>query len=131
VDDAEASEHRVLAIFDLLGELAAEPTFRGCAFVNASAEGPRAETKARKIGAESRAWLHALFVQLAREWGASDPAHLGRRLAMLYDGATVVASMERDPSAAREARAMAEVLLDADPRVASPKPRRRALAAAK
>src|SRR5262245_25685813 len=41
-DDPRA---RILGIFDLLGEQVAAPTYRGCAFVNASAEGPRSETK--------------------------------------------------------------------------------------
>src|SRR6516225_2910212 len=36
---------RVLAVFDVLGDAAAEPGYRGCAFVNASAEGARGETK--------------------------------------------------------------------------------------
>src|SRR5580704_8466502 len=32
---------KILAVYALLAELAEQPTFRGCAFVNASAEGPR------------------------------------------------------------------------------------------
>jgi AcrR family transcriptional regulator len=104
---------RILAIFDLLGELVATPTYRGCAFINASAEGPRGETKVTQVCADSRAWLRGLFTELARDLGAADPAELGRQLVLLYDGATVAASMDRDPAAAAEARAMAAALLDA------------------
>jgi AcrR family transcriptional regulator len=104
---------RILAIFDLLGELVATPTYRGCAFINASAEGPRGETKVTQVCADSRAWVRGLFTELARDFGAADPAELGRRLVLLYDGATVAASMDRDPAAAAEARAMAAALLDA------------------
>jgi AcrR family transcriptional regulator len=104
---------RVLSIFDLLGELAAESTFRGCAFVNASAEGPRGETKVTRACADSRGWLRNLFTELARDLGATDPEDLGRQLVLLYDGATVGAAMDRDPGAAAEARAMAATLLDA------------------
>ena len=104
---------RILAIFDLLGELAALPTFRGCAFVNASAEGPRGETKVAEVCTDTRAWTRGLFTDLARDAGAADPEELGRRLVLLYDGATVGAAMDRNPATAAEARAMAELLLDA------------------
>ena len=61
---------RILAVFDLLAERAAEPTFRGCAFVNASAEGPRGENKVTRVCAASRAWLRGLLTELARDVGA-------------------------------------------------------------
>jgi AcrR family transcriptional regulator len=109
----EDPRDRILSIFDLLGEIVSEPTFRGCAFVNASAEGPRGETKVAQVAAASRAWVRGLFSELARDAGAPDPQHLGRQLALLYDGATVTASMDRDPRAAADARAMAAALLDA------------------
>jgi AcrR family transcriptional regulator len=105
---------RILSIFELMGELAAEPTFRGCAFYNASAEGPRKETKTSRIGTDHRTWTRELFTELARDAGAADPARLARRLVVLYDGAMVGASMDRDPSAPAVAREMAEVLLDAE-----------------
>jgi hypothetical protein len=116
---------RILEIFALLAELASAPSFRGCAFVNASAEGPRADGKVADVCTESRAWLRGLFIDLARDHGARDPEQLGRQLALLYDGATIAASMDRDPSAAREAREMAQALLDAQPVCAKPAPRRR------
>jgi hypothetical protein len=116
---------RILEIFAMLAELASAPSFRGCAFVNASAEGPRADGKVADVCTESRAWLRGLFIDLARDHGARDPEQLGRQLALLYDGATIAASMDRDPSAAREAREMAQALLDAQPVCAKPAPRRR------
>jgi AcrR family transcriptional regulator len=102
---------RILAIYDLMGELFAEPGFRGCAFLNASAEAPG--SKIRKACRDSRAWTRALFTDLAREAGAADPEGLARQLVLLYDGATVAAQMERDPTAAAVARRMAAALLDA------------------
>jgi AcrR family transcriptional regulator len=117
----EGPRDRVLAVFDLLREIASEPRFRGCAFVNASAEGPRTEGRARKVCLDARSWTRRLFVDLARECGAHDPERLGRSLALLYDGALVGASMEGDPAVVGEARAVAEVLLDAQ----APGPRRR------
>lgn len=113
---------RILAIFDSLGEQAALPTYRGCAFINASAEGPRGETKVTRTCADSRGWLRNLFTELTRDLGAADPEHLGRQLVLLYDGAIVGSSMDRDPGAAAEARAMATMLLDAHGAAGSQKP---------
>jgi AcrR family transcriptional regulator len=104
---------RVLAVFDIVDELAAEPTFRGCAFMNASAEGPRRESKATRVCAASRAFTLSLFTDLAREAGAADPERLARQLVVLYDGGMVGAAMDRDRGAVRAARDVAEVLLDA------------------
>jgi AcrR family transcriptional regulator len=117
---------RILAVFDLLGELAAEPEFRGCAFVNASAEGPRGESKATRVCADTRAWTRALFIELARDAGAADPERLAGELVLLYDGVSVGASMDRDPGRARLARELAETLLDA--RASGGKRKRRAAA---
>lgn len=110
---------KILAVYDQLAERAAEPSFRGCAFVNASAEGPPGETRVRRVCRGSREWLRGLFTDLACELGAAEPAALGRQLILLYEGAMLGASMERDPGPAHEARRMAESLLDA------PKPRSR------
>jgi AcrR family transcriptional regulator len=109
-DDPRA---RVLGVFALMAEIAGEPTYRGCAFVNASAEGPRGESKIRQVCNDQRAWVRALFTNLARDLGASDASRVGRQLGVLYDGAMIGTSMDRDPSIANEAMAMAVDLLDA------------------
>ena len=109
-DDARA---RILALYEYLGERTADPAYRGCAFINATAEGPRENTKVSQVCNDSRGWLRGLFIELARDAGARDPELLGRQLVMLYDGAAVAASMERDLGAAARARAMASDLLDA------------------
>ena len=103
---------RILALFEFVCELVVEPGFRGCAFANASAEGPSEESRVNQVCIDSRAWTRMLLVDLARETGAEDPDRLGRQLALLYDGAMVAASADRDPTAAREALAAAELLLD-------------------
>jgi AcrR family transcriptional regulator len=123
----EGARDRILAVFDLLREIASEPSFRGCAFVNASAEGPRTEARARQVCLDARSWTRGLFVDLARELGARDAERLGRSIALLYDGALVGASMEGDPAVVSEARAAAEVLLDAQ--APAPRPRSRDVAA--
>jgi AcrR family transcriptional regulator len=103
---------RLLGIFDMLGESFAEPGFRGCAFVNASAEA-RPGSPIEEVSDESRAWVRSLLVELGQAAGAADPERLARQLALLYDGATVSARMDRDPGAAEAARAAAVTLVDA------------------
>ena len=103
---------RLLGIFDVLGESIAEAGFRGCPFVNASAEA-RPGSAIEEVSDESRAWTRSLLVELGRAAGAADPERLARQLALLYDGATVSARMDRDPGAAAAARATAVTLVDA------------------
>jgi AcrR family transcriptional regulator len=117
----DAPRDRILAVFDQLVERVADPGFRGCAFVNASAEGPPGDSKVRRVGRGSRAWLRGVFTELAQELGAGEPEALGRQLILLYDGGMLGSSMDRDADIAREARTMAEALLDAH----KPGPRRK------
>jgi AcrR family transcriptional regulator len=102
---------RLLGVFEAQGELFAEPGFRGCAFVSASAESP-GEAVSRAAD-DYRGWVRGLLTGLAREAGAAEPEKLGRQLHMIYDGASLSARMDRDPSSAVTARAAAETLLDA------------------
>ena len=110
--DCETPRERLLAVYDVLGELFAEPGYRGCAFMNASAEA-RPGSAAEAVSRESRAWTRELFRDLAREAGADDPARLAEQLVLLYDGATVSARMDRNAGAAAAARAVAATLIDA------------------
>jgi AcrR family transcriptional regulator len=103
---------KLLGVFDVMGELFAERSFRGCAFMRANAEVHGSEgVKAVLDG--SRAWTLDLFTQLAKDAGASHPKKLARQLVILYDGALVSAQMDRDPGAASAARTMAAALVDA------------------
>jgi AcrR family transcriptional regulator len=111
----ETPRERLLGVFDGLASLAAEPTFRGCAFVNASAESlPGGAVEV--VSDESRAWTRALFTELAQAAGVADAAGLAAQLVLLYDGAIVGARMDRTAATAVSARAIAATLLDAAPR---------------
>lgn len=103
---------RLLAVFDAQGELFAEPVFRGCAFVAASAEAPEGGA-IRGAAEEYRAEIRRLLTELAQRAGASDPAVLGRQLQLLFDGGGISAQMDGDPRSAAAAKAAAEALLDA------------------
>jgi AcrR family transcriptional regulator len=101
---------RLLAVFDAQGELFAQPNFRGCAFVSASAEAPPGGL-VEQAADDYREEIRALFTRLAEDAGAPDPATLGHQLHLIYDGAGISARMDRDPAAAIGARAAAAALL--------------------
>lgn len=103
---------KLLGVFDIMGELAAERGFRGCAFMRANAE-VRDSQGVKAVIDDSRAWTLELFTQLAREAGVSQAKKLARQLVILYDGSLVSAQIDRDASASAAARTIAAGLLDA------------------
>jgi AcrR family transcriptional regulator len=103
---------RLLGVFDAQGELFAEPTFHGCAFVSASAEAKPGSGVVQATD-DYRAWIRSLFTQLAGQVGVADPDLLAGQLHMLYDGASLSARMDHDPSASALARQAASALIDA------------------
>ena len=107
----EAPRARILGIFESQGEMMTHSGFRGCAFINASAEGPASKMPSTCV--DSRAWLRAVFTDLARDHGARDPELLGRQLSIIYDGAATTAQVDRDPTAAATAKSIAAALVDA------------------
>ena len=108
-DDARA---RLLGVFDVLDELFAEPGFRGCAFLNASAEA-QPGSGVEGVRDVARAWVRTLFTDLAAAAGVPDAPGLAAQFVQLYDGASVGAQLDADAAAARTARSTAEVLVDA------------------
>jgi AcrR family transcriptional regulator len=102
-----APRERVLALFDALGEWFAEPAFNGCALVNGAIEARGAHSEARAIAA-AHLDRHLELLQGLTQDGET----LARQLLLLVEGATTVAFVRNDPSAARDARAAAEALLE-------------------
>jgi AcrR family transcriptional regulator len=109
VDDPR---ERILAVFDAQAKLFRSPDFNGCAFNAASTEAP-AGGLVERAADDFRGWIRSMFVTLAREAGAKDPAILGRQLHLLYDGAGLAARMDhRDRSVATSTRSAVQILLD-------------------
>jgi hypothetical protein len=103
---------RLYAVFDAQAEMLAQPNFRGCAFISASAEAP-AGGLIEHAADSYRADIRGLLTGLAADAGARDPDTLGRQLHLIYDGASLSARMDRDPSIAVPARAAVTALLQA------------------
>jgi AcrR family transcriptional regulator len=110
VDDPR---RKILAVFDAQAQLYARADFNGCAFLAATTEAP-SQGLVEQAADRFRAWVRALFTDLAEQAGAPDPVSLGRQLHLLYDGAGVAGRMDHhDPELASSARHAVEALLDA------------------
>jgi AcrR family transcriptional regulator len=112
IEPYDTPRDRLIAIFHAQRELFHEPTFKGCAFVKASAEA-KPGSAADVATEEYRAWLRGFFTDLARQAGASDPTMLARQLHMLYDGGSLAVRIDGDREAATASIAAATVLIDA------------------
>jgi AcrR family transcriptional regulator len=103
---------RLVGVFDVQAMSFTEPNFKGCAFIRAGAESTPGDV-VEEAADEYRTWVRALFVDLATEAGARDPAALAQQLTVLYDGAGISAWMDHDPSVAAASRSIAQMLVDA------------------
>jgi AcrR family transcriptional regulator len=110
--DAHADpRERIMAVYDVLGTLFAQPDYNGCAFMNATAEAAPDSVEAQ-AGSAFRSWVHTLFLELATATDVANPKQLAQTLVLLYDGAVATAQMDKTPDAARIARHTAELVLD-------------------
>lgn len=104
---------KLLAIFDLIGEWMDTPEFRGCAFINASAEFPVENNPVHRVSSEFYDRFRAYIAGLADQCGAKEHENLAMQLGLLVEGAIVSEQMKRRSGAAGMARRAAEVLIDA------------------
>ena len=111
IEKYDSPKDKLLGIFDALGDVLAQPSYRGCAFVNASAESP-AGGAVHEVSAQARDWLRSLFMSLASAAGARDVEKLATQFMLLYDGASVAARMDANSAAGEAARTVAAALLD-------------------
>lgn len=104
-------KQKLLAVFDILGEGLQDPEFRGCPFINASAEFPDPKHPARRATDRHRRWLRELFAGLARDAKLRSPQSLADELLFLYDATMVSGYLDNDPGAAKTARRAAATLV--------------------
>jgi AcrR family transcriptional regulator len=103
---------RILAVFDAQAELFDAPGYHGCAFTAAAAEAPRGG----QVDEATRAYrqdVRELFTELATAAGTPDPPLLASQLQLLYDGGSIAANLDRNPSIASPVRAAARTLIAA------------------
>jgi AcrR family transcriptional regulator len=113
MEQVDGPREKILAVFDTQAQLYQRPDFNGCAFLSATTEAP-ARGLVEQAADRFRASIRTMFVDLAEQAGASDPATVGRQLHVLYDGAGVAGRMDhQDPDLAPSVRQAVVALLDA------------------
>lgn len=107
----EAGESRLTALFAALKEWFETPTFRGCAFINASVELADAKHPGFLFARQHKERFHAFLARLIEETLSAAAARLAPAIAVLIEGAIVTAVIEGSPKAADVARDAALLLL--------------------
>lgn len=111
LEEAKDPGAKILTVFDALGTLFAEPSYRGCSFMNAVAEAPT-DGPEIKAAATYRSWLHELFGDLVAALNVRHPQELTDQLIVLYDGAVTAAQMDKSPHSAATARTLASMAVE-------------------
>lgn len=109
----KSPRQRILAAFDELAKEVAEDDFRGGLFIRAAYEDADPGDTWRDASAEHKRRMASILEPIAAELGVGDPAGLSRSLVMMLDAGRVSAYAANDPNAAKNAKRMAEMLLDA------------------
>lgn len=113
IESVDDPRQKILAVFEAQAKQFEQPEFNGCAFIAASTEAPSGGL-VRQAADQFRAWIRAMFADLAAQAGGPDPLGLGRQLHLVYDGAGLAGRMDHhDPGIAPSARLAVESLLDA------------------
>lgn len=111
VEAAREPRERLLAVYDFLASWFTSEGFRGCAFINSFGEAGGASGRITDIVREQKKHFQDYLGILAAEAGV--PGALGAQLAILAEGAITTAAISASAEPARQARAAAEVLIDA------------------
>jgi AcrR family transcriptional regulator len=112
IESVDDPRQKIMAVFDAQAQQYQHPDFNGCAFVAAATEAP-SRGLVEQAADQFRAWMRAMFTDLADQAGAADSASLGRQLHFVYDGAGLAGRMDHhDPGIAPSAREAVQALLD-------------------
>lgn len=103
------ARERLLAIF----EMSQREVMRGCPFHNAAVESAGTLRGADDIVRAHKQRIIGRLIAVAREAGVADPELLGQQLAVLFEGATALATSLNDTAPVVHARAAAAALIEA------------------
>jgi AcrR family transcriptional regulator len=104
-------EEKILAIFDALDEWFHEADFRGCAFINATAEFSHTQHPVQEIASEHKRLICTYITDLARAAGIARAEELATQVCLLMDGAITTALVQKNSDAAQQAHHIAHILL--------------------
>lgn len=109
---ASTPRDQLIAMFDALHEWFHEPDFHGCMFAKASSEYQDPEHPINREASDHVARISAQLALIAKQAGLRQPSELARQLALLKEGAVVLATMGRGGTPALDAKAVAIKLID-------------------
>jgi AcrR family transcriptional regulator len=112
--DHDSPRDRVAAVFDAYGDWLARDGFRGCAFLNATAEFPDPDHPVREVVRHHKAALRSYLHAQVRRIGADRADVVADQLMILLEGATATAVVEQDGRPIRTAKHLAETLVPSD-----------------
>jgi len=111
---ADTPEERVLAVFDVLGDVVSAADYRGCSFINVAVEMADTEHPLVAIAVSHKQFVRETFSRYLADAGLRETEPLATQLLMLMDGVFVSAQMHSDhKDTALKGRMAAEVLVDA------------------
>jgi AcrR family transcriptional regulator len=101
------------AFFAQLEPIVGMPEFRGCPFTNAASELPDPDHPAHEVVRRHKERIRRWLLVRARAAGAANPEELSRRLMLVFAGVQSQALVERSARPARDARRLANELIEA------------------
>jgi len=110
---ADTPRQQLIAMFDALEEWFGEPGYKGCMFIKASSEYQEASHPIHQQSAEHKRLLESHVTELAVQAGLANPEVLARQLLLLKEGAIVTAHLGHTDNPARDAKAAAVRLVNA------------------
>jgi AcrR family transcriptional regulator len=110
---ADTPRDQLKQLFAELEACIRSPDFRGCPFTSAASELADPDHPAHPVIRRHKERLRRWMLTRARAAGAADPAKLARQLMVVFDGALVQSLVHRSAQPARDARELAEALVDA------------------
>jgi AcrR family transcriptional regulator len=102
---------RLVVLFDVIDEFCHGAEFNGCMFANAAAEFPEPENPIHAAAVEHKRLFAAYLRKQAEAAGASDPAALADRLALLVEGVFATANVRGPDGVAARAKELAQGLV--------------------
>lgn len=104
---------KLLAVYDFLAAWFAEPDFHGCAFINTAVEYADPQHPFHQIAVRHKELVRGDIRTLCHEAGIKEAETVAGYLALLMEGAIVTEQVSPGSQVARQARKIAEMLLEA------------------
>ena len=109
---ANEPDEKLLAVFDFLEAWFAEPGFHGCAFINTAVEYADPHHPFHQFAAHHKKLVREEIHALCHAAGLSEAEAVAGHLALLMEGAIVTEQVMPGGNAARQARQIAEILIN-------------------